>query len=111
MIKINKGVPAFLVTGADTMTSTKTALLSVNYQATLGSKEVEGKQVPQGLIGSWVFNESGQNIMGVQKVQEDTDKCFENADILDVLTTQYIAELKALNPSIEFTNTLTPVKK
>jgi hypothetical protein len=106
MIKINNGVPAFIATGADTMTSTKTALLSVNYQATLGSKEVDGKSVPQGLIGSWLFNEQGTNVMGVQKIQNDTDPCFEGKDILEVLTEQYIAELKALNPSIEFTNTL-----
>jgi hypothetical protein len=40
MIKINNGVPAFLVTGADTQTSTKTGLLTVNYQTSLSTKEL-----------------------------------------------------------------------
>jgi hypothetical protein len=106
MIKINDGVPAFLVTGADTMTSTKTALLTVNYQTSLGTKEVDGKSVPQGFIGSYVFNETGNNIFQVQKIEEDTDPKFVGKDILAVLTNDYIATLKALNPKIEIESTL-----
>ena len=104
MIKINNGVPAFIATGADTMTSRKVGLLTVNYQTSLGTKEIDGKQVPQGYIGSFVFDEQGTNSMGVQKVEEDTK--FLGMDILDILTADYCAELKALNPGIEITNTL-----
>ncbi len=106
MIKINNGVPAFIATGADTMTSRKVGLLTVNYQTSLGTKEVDGKQVPQGYIGSWVFDESQNNVMQKQKVEEDTDPKFLGKDILEVLTADYVTELKALNPSIEITNTL-----
>jgi hypothetical protein len=106
MIKINDGVPAFLVTGADTMTSTKTALLAVNYQTSLGTKEVDGKSVPQGFIGSWCMNETGNNVMGVQKIEEDTDPKFLGKDILTVLTNDYIATLKALNPKVKIESTL-----
>jgi hypothetical protein len=106
MIKINNGVPAFLVTGADTQTSTKTALLTVNYQTSLGTKLVEGVQVPQGYIGSWVMNEQGTNIMGVQKMQEDTDPIFIGNNILTVLTDEYILTLKALNPETTIESTL-----
>jgi len=106
MIKINNGVPAFIATGADTMTSRKVGLLTVNYQTSLGTKEVEGKQVPQGYIGSWVFDEQQTNIMGVQKIEEDTDPKFVGKDILTVLTTDYVAELKALNPKVTIESTL-----
>jgi hypothetical protein len=106
MIKVNNGVPCFIATSAETQTSTKVGLLAVNYQTSLGTKEVEEKQVPQGYIGSWVMNEQGTNIMGVQKIEEDTDPKFVGKDILAVLTTDYIATLKALNPNVEFINTL-----
>jgi hypothetical protein len=102
-----KVTPAsFLAVSEDMQTSTKVGLLTVNYQTSLGTKEVEGKQVPQGYIGSWVMNEQGTNIMGVQKIEEDTDPKFVGKDILAVLTTDYIATLKALNPKIEIESTL-----
>jgi len=104
MIKINNGVPAFIATGADTMTSRKVGLLTVNYQTSLGTKEVEGKQVPQGYIGSWVFDENSTNIMGNQKIEEDTK--FAGKDILEVLTADYVVELKALNPKVTIESTL-----
>lgn len=105
MIKLKNGA-VFLATSAETQTSTKVEKLIVNYQISLGKKEVEGKQVPQGYIGSWVMNEQGTNIMQVQKIEEDTDPKFAGKDILEVLTTDYIATLKALNPKVEFVNTL-----
>lgn len=105
MIQLKKGA-AFIATSADTQTSTKVELLTVNYQTSLGTKEIEGKQVPQGYIGSWVMNETGNNIMQVQKIEEDTDPKFLGKDILEVLTTDYIATLKELNPKVEFINTL-----
>jgi hypothetical protein len=102
-----KVTPAsFLAVSEEMQTSTKVGLLTVNYQTSLGTKEVEGKQVPQGYIGSWVMNEQGTNIMGVQKIEEDTDPKFVGKDILAVLTTDYIATLKALNPKIEIESTL-----
>lgn len=105
MIKLKNGA-AFIATSADTQTSTKVELLTVNYQTSLGTKEVDGKQVPQGYIGSWVMNETGNNIMQVQKIEEDTDPKFLGKDILNVLTTDYIATLKELNPKVVFINTL-----
>jgi hypothetical protein len=104
MIKITPA--SFLAVSEEMQTSTKVGLLTVNYQTSLGTKEVEGKQVPQGYIGSWVMNEQGTNIMGVQKIEEDTDPKFVGKDILAVLTTDYIATLKALNPKIEIESTL-----
>jgi hypothetical protein len=102
-----KVTPAsFLAVSEEMQTSTKVGLLTVNYQTSLGTKEVEGKQVPQGFIGSYVFNEQGTNIFQVQKIEEDTDPKFVGKDILAVLTTDYIATLKALNPKIEIESTL-----
>jgi hypothetical protein len=102
-----KVTPAsFLAVSEEMQTSTKVGLLTVNYQTSLGTKEVEGKQVPQGYIGSYVFNETGNNIFQVQKIEEDTDPKFKDADILAVLTTDYIATLKALNPKVKIESTL-----
>jgi hypothetical protein len=104
MIKVTPA--SFLAVSEDMQTSTKVGLLTVNYQTSLGTKEVEGKQVPQGYIGSWVMNEQGTNIMGVQKIEEDTDPKFLGKDILTVLTNDYIATLKALNPKVQIESTL-----
>ena len=104
MIKVTPA--SFLAVSEEMQTSTKVGLLTVNYQTSLGTKEVEGKQVPQGYIGSWVMNEQGTNIMGVQKIEEDTDPKFKDADILTVLTNNYVAELKKLNPKIKIESTL-----
>jgi hypothetical protein len=104
MIKITPA--SFLAVSEEMQTSTKVGLLTVNYQTSLGTKEVEGKQVPQGFIGSYVFNEQGTNIMGVQKIEEDTDPKFVGKDILAVLTNDYIATLKALNPKVQIESTL-----
>jgi hypothetical protein len=104
MIKVTP--PSFLATSETTQTSTKVAELVVNYQTSLGTKEVEGKQVPQGYIGSWVFNEQGTNIMQNQKKEEDTDPKFVGKDILEVLTADYVATLKALNPNVTIESTL-----
>jgi hypothetical protein len=101
MIKINNGVPSFLVTGAETQTSSKVAELVVNYNAYLGSKMVDEISVPQGYIQSFVYNETGNSIMS--DLQEDTT-FTEN--ILYQLTEEYIAKLQLLNPSVTFTNTL-----
>jgi hypothetical protein len=104
MIKVTPA--SFLAVSEDMQTSTKVGLLTVNYQTSLGTKEVEGKQVPQGYIGSWVMNEQGTNIFQVQKIEEDTDPKFVGKDILAVLTTDYIATLKALNPKVKIESTL-----
>jgi hypothetical protein len=104
MIKITPA--SFLAVSEDMQTSIKVNLLTVNYQTSLGTKEVEGVQVPQGYIGSWVFNETGNNIMQVQKIEEDTDPKFLGKDILTVLTNDYIATLKSLNPKVKIESTL-----
>jgi hypothetical protein len=109
MIKVTPA--SFLAVSEDMQTSTKVGLLTVNYQTSLGTKEVEGKQVPQGFIGSYVFNEQGTNIFQVQKIEEDTDPKFVGKNVLEVLTANYITELKKLNPTIDFTNTFIPQDK
>lgn len=101
MIKINNGVPSFLVTGAETQTSTKVLELVVNYNAYLGYKLVDGENVPQGYIQSFVYNETMNAIMS--DLQEDTN--FAD-NILFQLTEDYITKLQLLNPSITFVNTL-----
>jgi len=99
MIKLNKA--SFIATSNETQTSTKVSLLTVNYNAFLGTKEVDGVNVNQGYIESFVYNETMNSIMS--NVQEDTDFV---GNILNELTNQYIAKLQILNPSITFVNTL-----
>ena len=99
MIKLNKA--SFIATSAETQTSTKVSLLTVNYNAFLGTKEVDGENVNQGYIQSFVYNETMNSIMSdVQEYSAFT------SNILNELTNQYIAKLQILNPSITFVNTL-----
>lgn len=99
MIKLNKA--SFIATSNETQTSTKVSLLTVNYNAFLGTKEVDGVNVNQGYIESFVYNETMNSIMS--DVQEDS---VFTSNILNELTNQYIAKLQILNPSITFVNTL-----
>ena len=101
MIKINNGVPSFLLTSEDTQTSSKNSVLVVNYNAYLGSKIVGEVSTPQGYIQSFVYNETGNSIMS--DLQEDT---LFTGDILMQLTDEYIAKLQLLNPTVTFVNTL-----
>jgi hypothetical protein len=103
MIKINNGTASFLVTSAETQTSTKDSVLVVNYNAYLGSKLVGEVSVPQGYIQSFVYNETGNSIMS--NLQEDT---LFTGDILYQLTEDYISKLTLLNPNTTFVNTLIP---
>jgi hypothetical protein len=103
MIKINNGTASFLVTSADTQTSSKNSVLVVNYNAYLASKLVDEVSTPQGYIQSYVYNETGNSIMS--DLQEDT---MFTSDILMALTEQYIAKLQLLNPKVTFVNTLKP---
>jgi len=102
MIKLKNG-SAFLATSAETQTSHKVELIAVTYQAYLGTKDVDGVPTPQGYINSWITDESNNNVFGTVKTQEDTEF---SGNILNELTNQYIADLKVLNPSITFENTL-----
>jgi hypothetical protein len=102
MIKLKNGA-AFLATSAETQTSHKVELIAVTYQAYLGTKDVDGVPTPQGYINSWITDENNNNVFGTVKTQEDTEFL---GNILNELTNQYIADLKALNPSITFENTL-----
>ena len=68
MIKLNKA--SFIATSEETQTSTKVSELIVNYNAFLGTKLVDGENVPQGYIQSFVYNETMNSIMN--DVQEDT---------------------------------------
>jgi hypothetical protein len=99
MIKLNQA--SFIATSAETQTSTKVGLLTVNYNSFLGSKLVDGENVPQGYIQSFVYNETMNSIMN--DVQEDT---LFTGNILAELTDMYISKLELLNPSIIFTSTL-----
>jgi hypothetical protein len=102
MIKVNNGAPAFLVTSEETQTGTKVGSLIVNYNSYLGYKNVEGENLPQGYIQSFVYNETMNSIMS--DLQEDN---MFTSNILYELTEQYIARLSALNPGVTFTSTLT----
>jgi len=102
MIKLKNGA-AFLATSADTQTSNKVELIAVTYESYLGSKDVDGVPTPQGYINSFILDENNNNIFGNVKTQEDTEFV---GNILNELTNQYIADLKVLNPSITFENTL-----
>jgi hypothetical protein len=99
MIKLN--TPSFVFTSEDTQTSTKVELLTVNYNAYLGTKTIDDVTTPQGYIQSFVYNETMNAILS--DTQEDTSF---TGNILVELTNQYIAKLSALNPSITFTSTL-----
>jgi hypothetical protein len=99
MIKIE--TPSFIFTSENTQTSTKVDLLTVNYNAFLGSKLVDEQNVPQGYIQSFVYNETMNSIMS--DIQEDT---IFSGNILNELTEQYITKLTLLNPNVTFTSTL-----
>jgi hypothetical protein len=99
MIKLN--TPSFIFTSEDTQTSTKVELLTVNYNAYLGTKTIDDVTTPQGYIQSFVYNETMNAILS--DTQEDTSF---TGNILVELTNQYIAKLSALNSSITFTSTL-----
>jgi len=99
MIKLDK--PSFIATSEETQTSTKVQLLIVNYNAFLGSKDVDGKTTPQGFIQSFLYNETMNSIMS--DTQEDTDFV---GNILVELTNMYIVKLTSLNPTVTFTSTL-----
>jgi hypothetical protein len=81
----------------------KSQELTVNYQTELVIELVENIPTKVGKIKSWLFNETGTNIMGVQRVNNDKD--FLGKDILGELHKIYIAELRALNPTLTFTDT------
>jgi hypothetical protein len=99
MIKLN--TPSFVFTSEDTQTSTKVELLTVNYNAYLGTKTIDDVTTKQGYILSFVYNETMNAIL--TDTQEDTSF---TGNILVELTNQYIVKLSALNPSITFTTTL-----
>lgn len=99
MIKVTE--PSFIATSEETQTSSKVSELIVNYNAFLGTKLVDGENVPQGYIQSFVYNETMNSIMN--DVQEDT---LFTGNILAELTDMYISKLELLNPSIIFTSTL-----
>ena len=99
MIQLN--TPSFIFTSEDTQTSTKVELLTVNYNAYLGTKTIDDVTTAQGYIQSFVYNETMNSIL--TDTQEDTSF---TGNILVELTNQYIVKLKALNPKITFTSTL-----
>jgi len=99
MIKLDKA--SFIATSAETQTSTKVEKLTVNYNSFLGTKLVDGENVPQGYIQSFVYTETMNSIMN--DVQEDTEF---SGNILAELTDMYISKLQILNPNVTFVSTL-----
>jgi hypothetical protein len=99
MIKVNK--PSFLATSEETQTGTKVELLTINYNSFLGSKLVNGENVPQGYIQSYLYTETMNSIMN--DCSEDTS--FEG-NILSELHDMYIKKLELLNPSLTFEKTI-----
>jgi hypothetical protein len=99
MIKLDKA--SFIATSEETQTSTKVGLLTVNYNSFLGTKLVDGENVSQGYIQSFVYTETMNSIMN--DVQEDTEF---TGNILAELTDMYISKLQILNPNTTFVSTL-----
>ena len=99
MIKIEPA--SFIATSEETQTSTKVSQLIVNYNAFLGTKWIDGENIPQGYIQSFVYNETMNSILN--DTAEDTNF---SGNILSDLTDMYIAKLQLLNPTITFTSTL-----
>ena len=87
----------------------KSQELTVNYQTELmveltpATETEPSKFRKYGVVKSWLFNESGNNIMGVQRI--DNDKDYKGKDILSELHKIYIAQLQELNPTLQFTDT------
>ena len=77
--------------------------LTIKYEADLETELIDGVLTKVGKIKSWVFNETGNNIMSVQRI--DNDKDFIGKDILGELHKIYIIQLKSLNPNLTFTDT------
>lgn len=99
MITLNE--KAAIETGAEVVY--KSQELTVNYQAVLVTEVVEEVPTKVGKIQSWLMNETGNNIMGVQRI--DNDKDFIGKDILGELHKIYIAQLQQFNPKLKFTDT------
>lgn len=99
MIKIEPA--SFIATSNETQTSTKVSQLIVNYNAFLGTKLIDGENVPQGYIQSFVYTETMNSILN--DTSEDTNF---SGNILSDLTDMYIAKLQLLNPNVTFTSTL-----
>ena len=99
MITLKEKAP--IETGAEVVY--KTQELTVNYQAVLATEVVDEVPTKVGKIQSWLFNETRNNIMGVQRI--DNDKDFVGKDILGELHKIYIAQLQELNPTLQFTDT------
>jgi hypothetical protein len=99
MIKVTE--PGFIATSAETQTSTKVGLLTINYNSFLGSKLVDGENTPQGYIQSYLYTETMNSIMN--DIQEDTEF---TGNILKELTDMYISKLQLLNPNTTFVSTL-----
>jgi len=98
---ITIATPTFLALEGETQTSTKVDSIVIKYAWDLSSKLVDGEHVPQGLINSQV-HANGQLILSAS----EEDGVYEGVDIPSALHTKYMAILKALNPNVEFTNTL-----
>jgi hypothetical protein len=92
---------AAIETGAEVVY--KSQELAVNYQAVLVTETIDEVPTKVGKIQSWLMNETGNNIMGVQRI--DNDKDFIGKDILGELHKTYIAQLQELNPTLQFTDT------
>ena len=99
MIKIEPA--SFIATSVETQTSTKVSELIVNYNAFLGTKLVDGENIPQGYIQSFVYTETMNSILN--DTAEDTNF---SGNILSELTNMYIGKLELLNPELTFTSTL-----
>jgi hypothetical protein len=99
MIKVTE--PSFIATSEETQTSSKVSELIVNYNAFLGTKLVDGENISQGYIQSFVYTETMNSIMN--DVQEDTSFI---GNILAELTDMYISKLQILNPNTTFVSTL-----
>ena len=117
MIKL--ATPSFLATSEATQTSTKVAELTVNYQTSLGRKEVELEPaipatedteeiaakmgfIKMGYAHGWCIDSNGNNLFG----NTTTDELPIEGDILGYYHKMFIEKLQKLNPKVVFVNTL-----
>lgn len=77
--------------------------LTVQFKTELVTELVEETPKKVGKIKSWLFNETENNIMGVERIDNDIN--FVGKNILGELHKIYIAELKKLNQTLVFTDT------
>jgi hypothetical protein len=120
MITLNK--PTFIKVKENKMYETPVSELVVNYQRSLGQKQIElepsvpateetpAKEavmgfIPMGYFHGYVLDKAtGNNIFGETTTDEDTN--LKGTDLDAYYHKKFIGILQELNPDVKFTNTI-----